>query len=267
MEFIEFATQFEMMIDNKIIGMPELINSKINFRGKNNILICGSNIKLENVVLDFNGDNSILFVMSDLSDNFRAVIYNNSTGFIGKDCNLGSSVKLQIFENKHIIIGDDCILKDNVFISNSDGHSFYSVDSKERINFSNSVCIGDHVFLGNNAYVSKGVRVGSGSIVDNASFIPPYVEIPSNVYVSGNPVKIIKKDVFFTGDFNGCYKVEEIMDSEKYASDVFIYEVLNEETLSFASIDKIISDLDVGSRLEFIRKLFINNKRKNRFSL
>lgn len=267
MEFIEYATQFEKMIDNRIIGMPELKNTKINFRGKNNILICNYNIKLEDVVLDFNGDNSILFVWSDLSDNFRAVIYSNSTGFIGRDCSFGSSVKLHIFENKNVVIGDDCVLKDNVFISNSDGHSFYNTDSKDRINFSSSVCIGDHAFLGNNVYVSKGVRLGSGSIVDHGSVIPSYTIIPSNVHVSGNPAKVIKKDMFFTEDFNGCYKFDEVLDSQNYHSDVYIYNVINEETLSFNEIDKIMTDLDVESRLEFIRKLFINNKRKNRFSL
>ena len=147
MEHIEYTTQFEMMVDNKIMGMPNLIESKITFRGKNNVLICKNNVKLENVVLEFNGSNSIVYVGSDLTDDFRLVIHNNSTGFIGKDCKFGSSVKLHIFENKNVIIGDDCVLKDNVFISNSDGYSFYNSNSKDRINFSKTICIGDHVFL------------------------------------------------------------------------------------------------------------------------
>lgn len=267
MEHIEYATQFEMMVDNKIIGMPKLIESKITFRGKNNFLICNNNIKLENVVLEFNGSNSIVYVGSDLIDGFRLVIYDNSTGFIGKDCKFGSSVKLHIFENKNVIIGDDCVLNDNVFISNSDGYSIYDSNSKGRINFSNSVWIGDHVFLGNNVYVSKGVRIGSGSIIDNASFIPFNAKVPSNVYLSGNPAKLIKKEVFFTKDFTGSYNVDEIAASQDYKSNVFIYEVINKETLSFDNIEKILSDLDVESRMEFIHKLFINNKRKNRFSM
>ncbi|MBQ6628175.1 MAG: acetyltransferase [Methanobrevibacter sp.] len=267
MEHIEYATQFEMMVDNKIIGMPTLKDSKITFMGKNNVLVCKNNIKLENVVLEFNGSNSIVYVGSDLIDDFRLVIYNNSTGFIGKDCEFGSSVKLHIFENQNLIIGDDCILSDNVFISNSDGYSIYDSNSKERINFSNSVWIGDHVFLGNNVYVSKGVKIGSGSIIGNASFIRSYAKIPSNVHVSGNPAKIIKNDVFFTKDFAGGYTFEDVADSQVYKSNVFIYEVVNKETLSLDDINNILSELDVGSRLDFIQKLFINNKRRNRFSL
>lgn len=267
MEFIEYATQFEKMTDNKIVGMPELIDSKINFRGKNNILVCNHDIQLKNVVLDFNGNNSIFYVGSNLTDNFRLVIYNNSTGFLGKDCEFGSSVKLQIFENKNMIVGDDCVFQDNIFISNSDGYSFYDSNSKSRINFSNTIYIGDHVFLGNNVFVSKGVKIGSGSIIDNASFIPPYAKIPSNVLVSGNPAKIIKNDIFFTKDFAGCYNFEDVGYSENYKSNVFIYEIVNNETLSMDNIDKILADLDVGDRLDFIQKLFIVNKRKNRFSL
>ena len=37
------------------------------------------------------------------------------------------------------------------------------------------------------------------------------------------------------------------------------------EKQSMDQIDKILKDLDVESRLEFIQKLFVRNKRKNRF--
>ena len=48
---------------------------------------------------------------------------------------------------------------------------------------------------------------------------------------------------------------------------MFIYNVVNQETLSVNQIDKILSEMNVESRLEFIQKLFIRNKRKNRFSI
>lgn len=266
MEHIEFVAQFEKMIDNKIIGMPELINSNIDFRGKNNILVCDNNIKLDNVVLEFNGNNSIVYLGSDLNSGFLT-IYNKSTVYIGKDVKIGNSLNLQALEGQNVVIGDGCIIHDNVYISNSDGYSFYDSNSKEKFNFSSSILIGDHVFLGNNVYISKGVKIGSGSIIGHFSFIPSYAKIPSNVYLSGNPAKIIKKSVFFTNDFTGAYVTEDILNSKDYKSNVFIYEIVDNETLSFAGIEKILNELDVESRWEFIQKLFIRNKRKNRFTL
>lgn len=267
MEFIKNTAQFEKMIDNKIIGMPELINSKINFRGKNNILICDNNIKIENAILNFNGDNSIVYLGSNLTNGFKLVVYNNSTGFIGKYVKIGFSATLKIFESQNIIIGDDCFIGDNVYISNSDGFPIYNNDTKERINFSNSIYIGDHVFLGNNVYISKSCKVGSGSIIDHNSFIPSYAKIPSNCYLSGNPVKIIKSDVFFTKEFTSPFKNEDSLNSRYYKSDVFIFKVVEGETLSMADIDNVLNELDVESKHDFIHKLFIRNKRKNRFAI
>ena len=264
MEYIVYTSQFEKMIDNKIIGRPELIDSEITFVGKNNILICDNNIKLDNVVLEFNSNNSIVYLGSDLKS-FKLRIYTNSTAFLGRDIDIGTSVTINIFENQNIVIGDDCFIGDNVYISNSDNYPIYNCDTKERINYSNSIFIGDHVFLGNNVYISKGVKIGSGTIIDNASFIPSHAIIHSNDYLSGNPAKIINHDVFFTKDFLGPYNQDDSLNSKNYKSDIFIYELVNQETLSMNHIDNILKELDVESRFEFIQKLFIRNKRKNRF--
>lgn len=267
MEFITTISQIGRMIDNRIIGKLKLTNSHINFRGINNILFCDNNIVLEDVILDFNGDNSIVYLCSDLNSGFKLTIYNNSTCFIGEETIFGSSVSLKIFENKNIIIGDDCIIGDNVIISNSDGYSLYDVSSKKRFNFSNSIYIGDHVFLGDNVYVSKGVKIGSGSFIDNYSLVNSYTKVPSNKYAIGNPIKFIKNDVFFTKDFLGSFNYDDSINSQYYKSDVFIYEFKDGETLDLDKLENIFRDLDVVSRQEFLKKLFINNKRKNRFCI
>ena len=42
------------------------------------------------------------------------------------------------------------------------------------------------------------------------------------------------------------------MNTQNYKSDVFIYEFVNKETLNMNQIDKILKELDINSRLEFI---------------
>lgn len=267
MEFIKYTSQFEKMIDNKIIGMPELINAEINFRGKNNILFCDNNIKLENVILDFNGNNSIVYLSSDLVNNFKVEIYNNSFLFLGKDIKLGSSIKISVHECQNVFIGDDCIIGDNAYISTSNSFPIYDGNTKERINYSKSVFIGDHVFLGNSSYISRGVYIGSGAIVGDCAFIPSYSKIPSNSLLSGNPAVIIRENVFFTDEFLGPYLNEDSLNSKDYRSDVFIYRLVHKETLDLNYIDDILKDLNVEEKLEFIQKLFVRNKRRNRFAI
>lgn len=267
MEFIKNVAQFEKMIDNKIIGMPELIDSQINFRGKNNILFCDNNIKLSNVILDFNGDNSIVYLSSSLNDSFKLEIYSNSTLFLGRDIKFGHSVSIFVHESQNIIIGDDCFINSNTNILTSDSFPFYNIKNKQRRNFSHSIFIGDHVYVGGSALISRGTRIGSGAIIGDCTFVPPLVSIPSNVHVLGNPAKIIGKDVFFTKDFLGSFTAEDSINSKDYFSDVFIYEFSNRESLDMDYIDDILNDLDVTDRLDFIQKLFVRNRRKNRFAI
>ena len=267
MEFIVNKDQFVKMQDNKIVGNPNLINSKINFRGKNNILVCANNIDLENVVLDFNGDNSIVYLSSELNDFFNLEIYNNSTFYLGKNTLIGNSIKIRIYESQNVIIGDDCIIEDEVFISTSDMYGIYDTNYKERINYSNSIYIGDCVWLSFRSHVLRNVKIGSGTIINYNSVISPGSKIKSNVYVSGNPAKIIRENVFFTKDPIASFKFDDSLNSKHYKSNIFIFELINLETLNLDKIEDILKDLDVESRLEFIEKLFVRNKRKNRFTI
>ena len=109
--------------------------------------------------------------------------------------------------------------------------------------------------------------MGSGSIVDNNAYVPSNCKIPSNSFLSGNPVKIIQDEVFFTKDYLGGFNESSSEKVNNYASDVFIYEVVPEESLYFPKIDEILKSLNVDDSLEFIQKLFVHNNRKNRFAI
>ena len=125
--------------------------------------------------------------------------------------------------------------------------------------------MGDHVWIDHFSYLSRGVRIGSGSIIGIHSFLPPGSFVHSNDYVIGNPIELFKSNVFFTKDFTGVYNAEDTINFSSYKSDIFHYNYVQNETLSISSVDKILKDLTVDKKLEFIEKLFIKNKRKNRF--
>ena len=152
-------------------------------------------------------------------------------------------------------------------IRTADIYPIYDNQTKKRVNYAKSVFIGDHVWIGHLAYISRGVKIGSGSIIENNSFIPHNAKVFSNTLVVGNPAKIEKTDVFYVTDFLAHNNSERSLNTKDYKSDVFLYDYVNQETLDMNKIDEILKELTIDERLDFIQKLFVRNKRKNRFTI
>lgn len=269
MEIVKSIEDLHKLEKNRVEGNPEIINSTISFKGNNNILYCEGNVKITNANFLFDGSNSIVYLSSAMNSqySFTLVIYNNSTFYIGREGNLSNPININIQESQNVIIGSECSISSGVNIRTADIHPIYDNQTKQRINHAQSVFIGDHVWIGHLAYISRGVKIGSGAIVDNYSFVPHNARIHSNSLVVGNPVKVEKQNVFFTKEFLGYHNAEDSINTQDYKSDVFIYEFVNKETLNLNQIDKILKELSVGDRLEFVQKLFVRNKRKNRFTI
>ena len=269
METVKTQEEIGNLEKNRIEGNPEITNSTISFKGNNNVLYCEGNVKIVGAQILFEGNNSIVYLSSAMNSqySFTLVIYNNSTFFIGREGNLSNPININIQESQNVIIGAECSLSSGVNIRTADIHPIYDNQTKQRINHAQSVFIGDHVWIGHLAYISRGVKIGSGAIVDNYSFVKKKKKIHSNSLVVGNPVRIEKQNIFFTKEFLGYHTAEDSLNIQDYKSDVFIYEFVNKETLNLNQIDKILKELSVEDRLEFIQKLFVRNKRKNRFAI
>ena len=265
MEYVRNLEDIGKLTRNKIIGEPEITNTKIQFGGENNILVCEGDIKLTNASILFNGSNSIIYLSySQVDYRFNIIIRNNSAIFIGKNNKIGRA-DIHVEEHQNLIIGDDSIIGSGVSIRTCDSYPIYDFETKQRVNFSDSILIGDHVWIDNRSYVSKGSQVGSGSITGVNSYLPPNAVVHSNTLVQGNPIQLIRENVFFTKDFVGSCTAEDTLNYSTYKSNIFQYEYASNETLSFEKIDEILKNLTVSEKLDFIDKLLIKNKRKNRF--
>ena len=268
MESVKSFKDINNLRDNQIIGRPNIVNSSITFRGNNNILFCEENVELFSATIAFNGSNSLIYLSSSRSNYpLNLMISNGSTVFIGKNNNMIHPFNINVQENQNVIIGSDCSFGSGVSIRTSDAHPLYDSINKQRVNFPKSVYIGDHVCLGHLAYISKGVHIGSGSIIDNDSFVQSNNRIRSNSFSLGNPSKIVKDNVFFLNEFVGLFTPEETLNSKYYKSNVFIYDIVENETLNLDKIDEILKNLSIEDKLKFIQRLFVENKRRNRFSI
>lgn len=268
MEVVNNLEDFNNLKNNKIVGSPKLINSTIRFKGKNNILFCENKVQLNNSHITFEDNNSLIYLSSSKYNYpLNLIIHNDSVVFIGKNNYIGLHLNANIQEFQNLVIGDDGILVKDIILKTSDIHPIFNINTKQRTNFSQSIYIGDHVWIGQSAFISRGVKIGSGAIIGNYAFIPPNITLPSNCYSLGNPVKIVETEVFFTNDFLGHNTSEDTINTSTYKSDLFVYDVVPSETLSMTKIDQILKELTVEKKLEFIQKLFVRNKRKNRFSI
>ena len=89
--------------------------------------------------------------------------------------------------HKKITIGDDGFISSNVDIRDSDGHSLDGICKTE------SVYIGDHVWICNGVKVLKGVTINNGSMIGAGAIVTH--DIPSNSLAYGIPARVMREKI------------------------------------------------------------------------
>ena len=272
MEIRDLSKKVKLTDNNKIIGTAEMNNSKIVFRGKNNILYLEEGIKLQNSFLEFNVDNSLVYLSKNSHYYMVSIsVNNNDTVYIGKNCYFNGIMNITLPEETNVFIGNDGVFSFGIWVRTADPHLIYSIDNKKRINPSRSVFIGDHVWLGQNSLILKGTKIDSGSIIGAKSVVSSK-KIPSNQIWAGNPVRFVKKGIFWDGASVNRYTPESTIKSLNYESLVedkkkvkkFIYSYNKDQEIDFNTIDKTLTKLKPKEKIEYLKELS-NNSQKNRF--
>lgn len=146
------------------------------------------------------GDNSVL--------KGRISIGSFSSVEIGSELTVTSSLYIRVVEGTKISIGNDCLIATGVTIRTNDGHPIYDTVSGNRINKSQDVIIGNHVWLGDEAVILKGVKIGEGSIVAMRSIVTK--DVDSKVLVAGIPAKVVRDNCTWEHDLKS--KTEYLYD-------------------------------------------------------
>lgn len=156
----------------------------------------------------------------------------------------------------------------------NDAHLIYCCNDGKRINQSESVFIGDHVWIGQQVTILKGTKIDSGCIVGANSLLPSK-KVSHNCMWGGNPARQLKSDVFW--DKTLTYGFDEKMTrlSENYSKfldenredcckDYWIYQYNEEQEIKWEKFDRILSRGSVMEKCSILYEL--NQKRaKNRF--
>ena len=119
---------------------------------------------------------------------------NNQTIQIGDNFSMGGGWLYALEKDSKIIIGDNCMFSTDICIMSSDGHPIFDKNSKQVLNFSKEIIIGNKVWLGKFSKVLKNSKISDNSIVGINSLVNKKFD-KSNVILAGAPAKIVKENV------------------------------------------------------------------------
>ena len=216
METVQSPNDIVMLEDNSVSAEKLLMNNSIiQFTGVNNRLIIEDSVNIHNSKIIFNGSNGSAYIsFSPKQLKINLTINNNCSFYLGKNYYFNGVLNAIISEQTKIIIGDSCLFSFGIWIRTADPHLIYDLDSEERVNPSRSVLIGDHVWIGQNALILKNSQIGSGTIL-GANSVLSSKHIESNSIWGGNPVKRIKRRVFWSGE---CVHTWTTLQTQKHST-------------------------------------------------
>ena len=251
--------------NNTILGTPELVNTEIVFPGKGNILVAEDNVRLHNCKIDFKGDNACVYLSSNQKHIYHLAldVWRETTFFFGKDSYFNGVLHAIASERQNIIIGNKQVFSFDVWLRTVDPHLIYDCETKERLNASKSILIGDHTWIGQRAFILKGSVVGSGSVLA-AGAVLAGKKMQSNTVYAGNPAKVVKTGIFFTGASVHNYTRKQTKQSQSCESDEFIYHP--GERLDTSKLFKSLTKAKTAEeRLELLQTEVVENPRAGRF--
>ena len=135
---------------------------------------------------------------------------------MGKNNYMNGTLHVLISERKHCLIGNNCLFSTDIWIRNADPHLIYDISTMKRINSTKSVFIGDHVWIGQSALLLKGTRIDSGSIIGAMSVVSGK-KIANNSIWAGNPVRMVKKNIFWNESCVHKWNMLQTKKSKEYS--------------------------------------------------
>ena len=234
-----------------------------------NILMCRGKVTLQKCLIRFTGNNSLIYIDENaepISLNMR--VGSDSVIYIGKNIFVNKTSDIYATERKNVIIGNEVMFAKELCFRTADPHPIYDCKTKERINPSKSILIGDRVWIGQDSLILKGTCIGSGAIIGGHSVVAGK-KISSNSLYAGNPARKIKEGVFY-GDHRATHDFDE--DEEKASMiyhgddpDRYAY-MLDDSTISLEEIDKEWASISKAKdKVKVIERRLVNNNSKNRF--
>jgi acetyltransferase-like isoleucine patch superfamily enzyme len=156
-----------------IEDLSRLLDCRIYIRGNNNRMTIEKSVFLNEAELCIEDD--------------------DNTITIGEHTTIAGRTHLAAIEGTSIIIGTDCLFSSDIRFATGDSHSLTDLEGR-RLNESESIVIGNHVWIGAKVICLKGVTVASNCMVGTGSLLNGRFE-QENVVLAGNPARVLKSGI------------------------------------------------------------------------
>jgi len=182
--------------NNRIIAPCALLKQvDIRIKGSNNTITVEDFAQLKGTSIYINGSGNTITVGgwsylggTDLfiEDDGGSIAIGSRTKFLGK-------THLAVIEGTAITIGEDCLFSSDIQLRTGDSHSVLDMEGR-RVNESQDIVLGDHVWVGTKAFLNKGAKVAPHSIVGACALVTKAFEEP-HCAIAGVPAKVVKRDI------------------------------------------------------------------------
>lgn len=182
--------------DNHVINEGGLLyRCSIRVNGKGNKIIIKDFARIMHCKILVSGNNNVIEIGENVYIEYSALLsdYNDNSILIGKNTIISRGFEGSVMEGTKISIGEDCLFSGHISIRTCDSHSILNMQGL-RINRSQNVTIGNHVWIGANALFLKGAVVLDDSVIAARSIITKCFDI-DNVVIAGQPAKIVKEKI------------------------------------------------------------------------
>ena len=184
--------------NNRIIigDYSRLINCTITISGSNNTIIIGDYSRLINCTITISGSNNTIYIDNRCVCNHACfwIEDDNNSIRLGEHTALCGAIGLAATEGTEIEIGKDCLFSSTIDIRTGDSHSLIQQGTKNRLNYSASVKIGNHVWIGTGVTILKGTSIADNCMVGAASLLCKQYSNP-NCVIAGVPAKEVKRNI------------------------------------------------------------------------
>ncbi len=167
----------------------------IRISGSGNRILVGDFAVMKGVSICISGNNNTVTIGSwshlngtelCIEDDGNAIAIGEGTRILGK-------THLAAIEGTKIEIGKNCLFSSDVHFRTGDSHSVLDAQGR-RINASEDITLGDHVWVGTKVTCLKGAQVADNSILAACALVTGKFREP-NCTLAGVPAKVVKHDV------------------------------------------------------------------------
>ncbi|MFI7386665.1 acyltransferase [Streptomyces sp. NPDC049813] len=184
---------------NEIVYSGEVREEKIDirFKGANNRLVIAPDADVKDLLVTFTGDNGEIEIERTTKRRaglrFELRCGHESRIRIGENVGCAGRTFLSAVEGVSVTIGADVMFAKHIEVRGDDTHPIFDVRSEKRVNPSQSIVVGEHVWIAKHAVVMGGVSIGSGSVIGFRSIVTS--NIPNNCIAVGAPARVVRRNI------------------------------------------------------------------------